>query len=216
MGSQNLLTGLCVLLVFIGSASAEEYTSAQGMAKIKNNVTVSKKNKDEYDKNLQVVKDNLSEIKRTKDQTLAQKKGVTSELTKSADALKKISQQEKELQALQETEKEKLKIEEKQVQQLQAQIDQIKKNQEQRQAIIGEYQNQLSLISGRKTEWKERETKLKAQDNQLDESVRKLASDESTWNGKKQTYEKELKRWSAESSRTQRIHDTYQGIAEGK
>jgi uncharacterized membrane-anchored protein YhcB (DUF1043 family) len=86
----------------------------------------------------------LVEIKKNKDGLQQQKKTINTELAKTNEAYKKLSQQEREITMLMESEKEKLKLEEKQMQMLNAQIEQLKKNQDARKAIIDDYQNQLN------------------------------------------------------------------------
>ena len=93
---------------------------------------------------------------------------------------------------------------------------QIKKNQEQRNALIADYQSQLNINQDEKKAWKGRETELRAQEGKTIQTLRGLASDESTWKNKQKGYEIEVKRWAAETEKQQKIYDTYQGLKESK
>ena len=213
-----LLTAASVVVstLLVCVATAAEVTTQLGMEKIKNNAINAKKNKDEHSRNLQVVNGNLAEIKKNKVALQQQKKNVVAELQKNAEAFVKLSQQEKEITVLIGAEKEKLHNEEKQMEVMQTQYEQLKKNQEMRQALITHYQTQLTQAGARKNEWKGREASLKNQDNQTNEAIRNISSAETNWANKKSGYEKDTKHWTAESTNRQKIHDTYQGIAEGK
>jgi chromosome segregation ATPase len=210
------LTLTLIAALSFSQAHAEALSASEGLAKLKTNAENSAKNKAEYDKNLEVVNSNVNEIKKTKEATLNQKKNISTELVKNSDSIKKLTGQEKEISVLIEKEKEKMSTEEKQMQQLQALVEQVKKNQAERTQIIADYQAQLNSTVARRNEWKDRENKLKTQENQMSESLRNIATEENTWLGKKATYEKEQKRWTAEAGKQRKIHDTFQGLAEGK
>jgi chromosome segregation ATPase len=211
----SILTLLTLTLITFQTI-AEPMSASKGLEKIKTNLENAKKNKSEYDKNLELVKSNVIEVQKAKEATLAQKKMVTSEITKNNESLKKIQNQERDITAYIAKEGDKINVETKQIEQLQNLITQIKKNQEQRNAIIADYQAQLGAASSNKKAWKEREDQLKAQENKTATALRGIASEESSWIGKKKKYESEVKRWSAETEKQQKIHDTYQGLAEGK
>lgn len=215
MKTATLTLTLLAALSF-SNANAQALSASEGLAKLKTNVENSAKNKAEYDKNLEVVNGNMNEIKKTKEAALKQKNNVSSELVKNSESIKKLTGQEKEIMALIDKEKEKMSTEEKQMQQLQALVEQVKKNQAERTQIIADYQAQLNATVARRNEWKDRENKLKNQETQMNESLKTIAAEESTWLGKKTKYEKEQKRWTAEAGKQRKIHDTYQGLVEGK
>ena len=208
----NLLIGL----VFFRIAYAEPLTAEKGLEKIKINLENAKKNKIEYDKNLELVKNNVLEVQKAKETTLSQKKQISSEISKNNDSLKKINQQERTIAAYIAKENDKINLESKQIEQLQAMINQIKKNQEQRSTIIEDYQNQLATNNILKKAWKEREEQLKDQEAKTLQALRSISSEETTWVNKKKKYEGEVKRWSIESEKQQKIHDVYEGLSEKK
>lgn len=199
------------------TAFAESYTAQQGMDKIKNNLENSKANQKEYERNLEIVNKNIGEVSKAKNSVLKQKESVSSEIIQNNESLKKVLVQERDINFLASQEKEKQLAEQKQIEQLEKLLQQLKQNQVQREAILAEYQNQLKANTDEKLAWKGREGELRAQEAKTIQSLRGLASEESTWNNKKKGYEGESKRWSAEADKQQKIHDTYQGIAtEGK
>lgn len=193
---------------------ADNMTASQGLDKIKTNLENSKLNQKEYDRNLDVVNHNLSEVNKAKTTVLKQKDSVSNEIVKNNESLKKVLVQERDVSTLLTQEKEKLAAEAKQVEQLEKMMAQIKTNQVQREAIIADYQNQLRNATDEKKAWKDREAELRGQEAKTIQSVRALASEENTWSNKKKGYEGESKRWSAEAEKQQKIHDTYQGLAE--
>lgn len=216
----KLILGLSLVLIstsiFSASASAEPYKSTEGFDKIKTNVENSKLNKSEYDKNLNTVNSNISEINKAKTTVTQQKETVSGEIVQNNESLKKVILQEREINQLITTEKEKLSVETKQLENLERLSAQIKKNQEQRQALIADYQNQLVINQDEKKSWKSREVELRAQEGKTIQALRGLASDETNWKNKQKGYEIEVKRWSAEGEKQQKIFDTYQGLKESK
>ncbi|MBC7742836.1 MAG: hypothetical protein H7061_11615 [Bdellovibrionaceae bacterium] len=211
-----LTTILAAILLATFVADAEPMTASQGLDKIKSNLENAKANKKEYDRNLDIVSKNVSEVNKAKSTVQKQKETVSGEIVKNNDSLKKVLLQERDINQLIVQEKEKLQAETKQAEQLEQLLNQVKQNQARREAIIADYQNQLGLVSTEKKSWKDRETELRAQESKTIQGIRTLASEETTWNNKKKGYEGEAKRWSAESEKQQKIHDTYQGLANEK
>jgi chromosome segregation ATPase len=197
-------------------AIAEPYQVQQGLDKIKTNFENSKANKNEYDKNLNIVNNNITEISKAKAAVIKQKNDVSSEIVKNNESLKKVMIQEKEIQAYIKAEEDKVAAESKQVEQLEGLIAQIKKNQEQRAAIIANYQEQLKTATDEKVAWKSRESELRTQEGETIKVIRGVASEEANWMNRKKGYEIEVKRWSAEAEKQQKIFDTYQGLKEEK
>jgi chromosome segregation ATPase len=218
MKTKNILTKITLLTLSILSytASAEPYKTADGFDKIKTNVENSKLNKVEYDKNLNTVNGNIAEINKVKTTVVKQKESVSSEIVQNNESLKKVILQEREINQLITAEKEKLAIETKQLEQLEKLTAQIKQNQEQRNALIADYQSQLTINQDEKKAWKSRESELRAQESKTIQALRGLASDETNWKNKQKGYEIEVKRWSAESEKQQKIFDTYQGLKEAQ
>lgn len=212
MKASTLIVTLAMVLSF--KAFADPVTAAQGLDKIKSNLENSKLNQKEYDRNLDVVSKNLSEVTKAKETTLKQKESVSGEIVKNNESLKKVIVQEQSISQLLTQEKEKLSTETKQLEQLEKMIAQIKMNQVQREGIIADYQNQMKMTAEEKKAWKDRESELRVQETKTIQSVRTLANEETTWSNKKKGYEGELKRWVAESEKQQKIHDTYKGMAE--
>lgn len=213
MKTLSLLTA-ALLTVLSSAAIAETMNASQGLDKIKNNLENSKSNQKEYDRNLDVVNHNIGEVSKAKSSVLKQKETVSTEIVKNNESLKKVMVQERDISVLLTQEKEKLAAETRQVEQLEKMMAQIKQNQQQRETNIADYQNQLKMTTDEKKAWKDRETELRGQEAKTIQSVRALASEESTWNNKKKGYEGESKRWAAEADKQQKIHDTYQGLAE--
>ena len=198
------------------TAHAEPMTAADGLQKIKTNVENSKANQKEYDRNLKVVSKNLDEVNKAKSTYLKQKEIVSTEIVKNNDSLKKVLVQERDINVLMNQEKEKLQAETKQLEHLEKTITQIKLNQVKREEIIADYSNQLRMTTDEKKAWKDRETELRAQESKTIQAVRTIATEESAWTNKKKGYEGEIKRWTAEADKQQKIQDTYQGLADQK
>lgn len=215
---QIVLTLTMVLFTMTAAttAKADLYKADAGLDKIKSNVENSAANQKEYDKNLSTVSNNVAEITKAKTTVQKQKDAVSGEIVQNNESLKKIIFQEREITQAITTEKEKLALETKQLEQLEKMMTQIKKNQEQRNALIADYQSQLNINQDEKKAWKGRETELRAQEGKTIQTLRGLASDESTWKNKQKGYEIEVKRWAAETEKQQKIYDTYQGLKDSK
>lgn len=213
---KTILSTLMLTGFFVLPAKAQLLTAPKGLEKIKTNLENAQKNKDEYAKNLELVKTNAAEVQKAKEATQAQKKIIYGEIVKNNDSLKKVLLQERDISIYITKENDKIALETKQIEQLQAMINQIKKNQEQRALIISDYNNQLNAAGNTKKAWKDREAQLRAQEAQTMQSLRGIASEEASWLNKKKKYESEVKRWTAEAEKQKKIHDTYQGLAEGK
>jgi len=88
---KNILTSFTAIIISTQPLLADVVTTSKGLERIKTNLTVSTKNRDEYDKTLQVVGSNLQSIKKNKDISVQQKKAIATELSKNDDAVKKIN-----------------------------------------------------------------------------------------------------------------------------
>ena len=214
--NKNTLILVLALVIAAPFAFAETVTAQQGLDKIKNNLENSKANQKEYERNLDIVNKIVTEVVKAKTTVTKQKESVSNEIVQNNDSLKKVLVQERDINVLIGQEKEKMSAETKQLEQLEKMIAQIKQNQAQREAIIADYQAQLKANGDEKKAWKDRETELRAQESKTIQAVRGLASEEANWNNKKKGYEGETKRWSAEAEKQQKIHDTYQGLANEK
>ena len=197
-------------------AFADTYTAQQGLDKIKINVETAKANKMDYEKNLGVINGNMSELGKAKNQAQKQKDSVNSEIVNNNEALKKVVLQEKELQALITSEETKRAEEEKQLKELEKLQTQISENQKKREQIIADYKKQMDIVAEEKKSWKGREGELRAQETKTIDALRGLASQEVAWNTKKKSYEGEVKKWSAEQDKQEKISETYQGLKENK
>lgn len=208
----TLLTGLFIT----SQAHAQLMNAAKGLDKIKSNLETARKNQVDFVRVYDTTKENVHEVQKAKESTLSQKKMLNNEISKSNEAHRKAANQERDLKNYITKENLKIALETKQLEQLQAMMTQIKKNQEQRQLIIKDYEAQLNAVGVNKSAWLERETRLRAQDDQTTQSLRSITADEVNWVSKKKKYEGEVKRWTAESEKQQKIHNTYQGLAAGK
>lgn len=197
-------------------AFADTYTAQQGLDKIKINVETAKANKMDFEKNLGVINGNMSELGKAKNQAQKQKDSVNSEIVNNNEALKKVVLQEKELQALITSEETKRAEEEKQLKELEKLQTQISENQKKREQIIADYKRQMDIVAEEKKSWKGREGELRAQETKTIDALRGLASQEVAWNTKKKSYEGEVKKWSAEQDKQEKISETYQGLKENK
>ncbi len=215
MSKNNLILSLLVTIASTVSF-ADPVTAQQGLEKIKTNLDNSRANQKEYQRNLEIVNKNVIEINKAKGSIAKQKESVNNEIVQNNVSLKKVLVQERDINVLIHLEKDKMTAEAKQLEQLEKLSAQIKQNQVQREAIIADYQNQLRANSDEKKAWKDREAELRTQESKTIQSLRGLASEESSWQNKKKGYEGEAKRWSAEAEKQQKIHDTYQGLANEK
>ncbi len=210
----KIMITLLATMTFAISAFAETYSTQEGLDRIGNNVKNSKLNQKEYEKNLTTVNGNMSEITKAKTDVMKVKDSVTKEILSNNGSLKQVILQERDITALVTQEKQKIEIEQKQLLQLEALTNQIKGNIEKRNQNIADYQNQLLVNQTEKKAWKDREAELRTQEGQVIENLRTIATEERTWGNKKKGYELEVKRWTAESDKQQKVLDTYQGLKE--
>lgn len=213
---QTQKTILALITLASVAAVAEPYSAQQGLDKIKINVETAKANKVDYEKNLNVINTNMTEIGKAKSQAQKQKDTVNTEILNNNESLKKVVLQEKELQALITAEETKRAEEEKQLKELLALTTKINDNQKKRDQLIADYKKQMEMVAEEKKSWKGRESELRAQEGKAIEALRGLASQEVAWNTKKKTYEGEAKKWSAEVDKQEKISETYQGLKENK
>ncbi len=212
----NKLTTLITILLATIAVSADPYKAEDGLKKIDGNVTTSADNKNEASKNIELAKKQLNDLTKTKEDIKKQKDSVSKEIVKNNDVLKKVLMSEKEIQQLITIEKSKLEKENIQIKDLETMIAKVKANQAKRQTIIADYQEQMNLVTGEKKTWKSRESELRVQEGQTIKSLKDLSAEEKSWQSKRATYEAELKKWSAENEKQQKINDTYQGLKSNK
>ncbi len=210
------LTTLTTILLASLAVSAEPYKADDGLKKIDGNVGITAENKAEVSKNIELAKKQLTDLTKTKENIKKQKDSVSQEIVKNNDALKKVLVSEKEIQQLMTTEKTKLEKENIQIKDLDAMIAKVKANQARRQTIIADYQEQLNLVTGEKKTWKTRESELRVQEGETIKSLKELSTEEKSWQSKRAAYEAELKKWTAENEKQQKVSDTYQGLKSNK
>lgn len=212
--NSNLLkaTLLSTTLLLSAQSYGETFTTEDGLSKLNENSKNAKLNQKEYEKNLGTVSTNLVEINKAKTTVQQAKDKVTTEILSNNESLKKVLIQEREIQALVTAEQQKIDAEKKQLEQLEMLTKQIQGNIEKREQNIADYNSQLLINQGEKKAWKDREGELRGQEGQVIENLRTIASEERTWGNKKKGYELEVKRWSAESERQQKVYETYKGL----
>lgn len=212
--NSNLLkaTLLSTTLLLSAQSYGETFTTEDGLSKLNENSKNAKLNQKEYEKNLGTVSTNLVEINKAKTTVQQAKDKVTTEILSNNESLKKVLIQEREIQALVTAEQQKIDAEKKQLEQLEMLTKQIQGNIEKREQNIADYNSQLLINQGEKKAWKDREGELRGQEAQVIENLRTIASEERTWGNKKKGYELEVKRWSAESERQQKVYETYKGL----
>ena len=212
--NKNIVLTFFAMIALSLTANGETYSTQDGLDRIGSNVKNSKLNHKEYEKNLGTVNGNLNEITKAKTDVMQVKQEVTKEILSNNDSLKKVLLQERDINALVTQEKQKIEVEQKQLQQLEALTTQIRGNIEKRNQNIADYQNQILVNQSEKKAWKDRETELRTQEGQVIDNLRTIAGEEKNWTNKKKGYELEVKRWSAESEKQQKVLDTYQGLKE--
>jgi peptidoglycan hydrolase CwlO-like protein len=92
----------------------------------------------------------------------------------------------------------------------------IKENQKKREDNIASYQEQTLQLQEEKKIWQARALDLKAQQDQVRKNLKAITAEEKEWKGKQLGYQSEVKRWSAEVERQQKLNDSYSSLSEVK
>lgn len=213
----KVMTAMTFGLIMTMHFSAGAQNSAkEGLERIKGNLNNSKTNLSEYEKNLKTVDANISEVQKAKAQVESQQKQVIQQGEENNQALGRIGGQEKEIQALINDENGKIAQENQKIQELEAMIAKIKENQKKREVNVSDYQLQMNQLQEEKKIWITRAHSLKDQNEQVTQKLRSIASEENEWKGKQRGYQGEVKRWSKEVERQQKISDSYNSLADVK
>ncbi len=208
----------CILFNIQLNVKAESLpnTAQEGLSRIKTNLSNCKANLTEYQNSLKVVEGNLSETAKAKSQIDSQVKQVLQQDEENKKSLSLLSNQEKELSKLISGETVLKDQESKKILEYETLLAKMKENQKKREDNIASYQEQTLQLQEEKKIWQARALDLKAQQDQVRKNLKAITAEEKEWKGKQLGYQSEVKRWSAEVERQQKLNDSYSSLSEVK
>jgi chromosome segregation ATPase len=197
-------------LIFTAQA---DLSAQQGLEKIRSNFNNSQENLKQYEANLKISEQNLTELKRFRqelqgemirvDQSLAENQKSRANLNISLQDFNGKLQKESQHLATEERQREELR---KRLELLEGQITQRKNNLSVIQANITNLQRDLKSLD-------EHEAKIQARRQELIQLNQKTADDEKQWQQKRQGYQLEVKKWQDESDRQRKMLDSYSSLS---
>jgi chromosome segregation ATPase len=191
-------------------------TAQEGLSRIKTNLSNCRANLTEYQNSLKAVEGNLSETAKAKNQIDSQVKQVLQQDEENKKSLFFLNNQEKELSKLIADETILKDQESKKILEYETLLTKIRDNQKKREENISSYQDQNLQLQEEKKIWQARALDLKAQQDQVRKNLKAIATEEKEWKGKQLGYQSEVKRWSAEVERQQKLNDSYSSLSEVK
>lgn len=210
--SQLLIAGI-LLTSFSGFAQS---SAQEGLKQLKANLSNSKTNLADYQKNLKVVEGNVTEVTKARQQVDEQKNKAAASLKDNNEKLATLDKNELEINRLIAVEQKEVQVEEQKIQELMKVVNQLKDNQAKRNQNIASYNEQLKQQQKDKTEWKTRGDQINKTYTQLENRSKSLATQENDWKVKQRGYQGEVSRWQKEVERQQKLNENYQSLSEVK
>ena len=207
---------LIVILLSCSLPAFAQSTAQDGLGKLKTNLSNSKVNLQDYQKNLKVVDANVNEVSKAKAQVEEQRLKAAGSLKENNEKLATLEKNELEINRLIAIEEKEVQSEEAKVQELQKVVNQLKENQAKRNQNVAAYQEQLKQQQKDKAEWKARGDQISKTYTALEARSKSLAAQENDWKVKQRGYQGEVSRWQKEVERQGKLNDNYQSLSEVK
>ncbi len=194
------------------SVSFGQATAKEGLERLQSNLDNAKFNVSEYQKNLEIVIGNLSEVTKAQTQVSAQRSQTQQSAKENLENLQKLQKKVSEVNGYILDEQRLNEADAKKVEELEKIILQLKANQEKRTANINQYQSQLQQVEKERVEWKSRVDQLSQIQKDVDARTAALEKQNKEWSDKKKGYEGEIRRWQREVSRLEKLVKNYNSI----
>lgn len=211
MKTHMQITTVCSLLLFCSLGNAQA-TAKEGLDRLQSNLDNAKFNVSEYQKNLEIVVGNLSEVSKAQSQVSAQRSQTQQIAKENLDNLQKLQKKVSEVNGYILDEQRLNQADAKKVEELEKIILQLKANQEKRTANINQYQSQLQQIEKDRVDWKSRVDQLSQIQKDVEARTAALEKQNQEWSDKKKGYEGEIRRWQREVTRLEKLVKNYNSI----
>jgi len=197
------LASACIVsseLVHSADLSPEE-----GLKKLSQNIEVSTKNRDEYNKAIEQISHNVIALDSASVELNASKKKLQQQITENKNTLSLHTKKMQDIDRNKQEEERKKQADLQKIQQLEKTLAQLKALQLTRQDRIDKLALDRASIEKSKKEGEELQQTLAQETKTIDQRIDTLKKEMAPWKSKRKSYEKEVSRWNNEIDRHQKM-----------
>lgn len=201
--------GLSMLLIasmaLTQAVFAADLTPEEGLKKLSENIDISTKNRDEYNKAIEQVNRNVSTLDSAASELSTNKKKLQQQITENKTTLALHTKKIQEIDRNRQDEERKKQMDLQKIQQLEKTLAQLKALQLTRQDRIDKLTLDRTTIETSQKEGEALQQTLAAEAKTIDQRIEVLKKDAAPWRAKRKSYEKESARWNNEIDRHQKM-----------
>lgn len=206
--SKTQLAVYLVVAAFAVQASAKTNVQ-QKVEQLKGNTEASKINLKQYEDNLKIVDENLSENAKAIKSLQVQRTSLQKQQTETAKGKAGVDAVKKQLTGYIATEQKALETEKKQIADLEKALETLRANAQVRENNIAEYNQRMTNIDTEMAAWAEKNQSIVELDKDLSAKEKEALADRASWTAKKATYTDEVAKWKKQVRVSERQHESF-------
>lgn len=201
----GLSTLLLASMALAQTSFAADLTPEEGLKKLSENIDISTKNRDEYNKAIEQVNRNVTTLDSAANELSTNKKKLQQQMTENKTTLALHTKKIQEIDRNRQDEERKKQMDLQKIQQLEKTLAQLKALQLTRQDRIDKLTLDRTTIEASQKEGEALQQTLAAEGKTIDQRIETLKKDAAPWRAKRKSYEKESARWNNEIDRHQKM-----------
>lgn len=202
VGLSALLLGSFAL---VQPSLAADLTPEDGLKKLSENIDISTKNRDEYNKAIEQVNRNVTTLDSAATELSTNKKKLQQQMSENKTTLALHTKKIQEIDRSRQDEERKKQMDLQKIQQLEKTLAQLKALQLTRQDRIDKLTLDRTTIENSKKDGDTLQQTLALEAKTIDQRIETLKKDAAPWRAKRKSYEKESARWNNEVDRHQKM-----------
>ncbi|MCB0413343.1 MAG: hypothetical protein KDD50_03360 [Bdellovibrionales bacterium] len=208
---KKLVAGIAIVIFSAQSAGAKT-SIKQSLDQLEKNKQNSAQNLKQYEDNLGIVDQNVSEVKKAikglQDQRTQLQKNVNNvEKNKAA-----IEEMRKKVLEHKMAEAQKLEEDLKDIARLEKLLQKLRSNQEKREDNLKAYNLKLDEIVKEKSAWDNQKASMNDLNKSISEKLTYAEAELKKWESKQKSYQKEVSKWKTETADAERVHRKFQDL----
>lgn len=184
---------------------AADLTPEEGLKKLSENIDISTKNRDEYNKAIEQVNQNVATLDSAATELSTNKKKLQQQMSENKTTLALHNKKMQEIDRSRQDEERKKQMDLQKIQQLEKTLAQLKALQLTRQDRIEKLTLDRTTIENSKKDGETLQQTLALEAKTIDQRIETLKKEASPWRVKRKSYEKESARWNNEIDRHQKM-----------
>lgn len=201
----GLATLLLTSLILTQHSVAADLTPEEGLKKLSENIDISTKNRDEYNKAIEQVNRNVATLDAAATELSTNKKKLQQQMNENKTTLALHTKKIQEIDRNRQDEERKKQMDLQKIQQLEKTLAQLKALQLTRQDRLDKLTLDRTTIENSQKEGDVLQQTLAQEAKTIDQRIETLKKDAAPWRAKRKSYEKESARWNNEIDRHQKM-----------